>query len=160
MDNLALPFAVAGIVGSGISAGVAFVFSNAIMGSLGAAPAEHGMRVMQEINRRVYNAAFMGGFAAATLVCLAATVVGVLNIRQPWGGLMAAGGLLYVLGVFLVTGTRNVPLNTALDRARAGTPEGHAIWRDYLNRWTRWNHARTACALFSALCFAGVVLVR
>lgn len=160
MNNLALPLAVAGTVGSGISAGVAFVFSNAIMGSLAAAPAEHGMRVMQEINRRVYNAAFMGGFAAATLVCLAAAVVGVLNLQQRWGAPMVAGGLLYVLGVFLVTGTRNVPLNTALDRAQAGTPEGHAVWRHYLSRWTRWNHARTACALFSALWFAGAVLVR
>lgn len=158
MDNLALPLALTGIVGSGVSAGVAFVFSNAIMVSLAAAPPEHGMRVMQEINRRVYNAAFMGGFAAATLVGLAAAVVGVLNIQERWGLPMAAGGLLYVVGVFLVTGARNVPLNTALDRARAGTPEGHAVWRDYLIRWTRWNHARTACALFSALCFAGAAL--
>lgn len=155
-----MPLALAGIVASGLSAGVAFVFSNAIMGSLAAAPAEHGMRVMQEINRRVYNAAFMGGFAVATLVGLAATVVGVLNVQQRWGAPMAAGGLLYVLGVFVVTGTRNVPLNTALDGARAGTPEGHAVWQDYLSRWTRWNHARNAFALFSALCFAGAALAR
>lgn len=45
---------------------------------------------------------------------------------------------------------RNVPLNNAL---AAVTPEHAATngtWSRYLNRWTAWNHLRTASSLGAA----------
>ena len=70
--------------------------------------------------------------------------------------MMLAGGALYVLGMFVVTVVRNVPLNNALEAADPSSPDGAAIWSRYLREWTTWNHVRTiastaACAAFIAV---------
>ncbi len=44
----------------------------------------------------------------------------------------------------------NVPLNNALDKADPDTPEGQAVWTDYLKRWTRLNTLRTVLAVVAA----------
>ena len=68
---------------------------------------------------------------------------------------MLAGGVLYVLGMFVVTMTFNVPLNNALAAADPASQEAASLWARYLTDWTFWNHVRTvastlACALFIA----------
>lgn len=68
---------------------------------------------------------------------------------------MAAGGVLYVLGMFVVTMIFNVPLNDALAAVDPASAEATKIWARYLNDWTLWNHVRTisstaACVLFMA----------
>ena len=53
------------------------------------------------------------------------------------------GAALYVVGTFGVTMAINVPMNVELDAADAAAPEGTAVWRRYLRRWTAWNTLRT-----------------
>lgn len=67
---------------------------------------------------------------------------------------MVAGTLLYVIGCVLITITINVPLNKALAAVDPDSGTGTDVWSNYLDRWTRWNHARTiaafaACVLFT-----------
>lgn len=70
-------------------------------------------------------------------------------------GEVAAGGVLYVLGMFVVTVIFNVPLNNALAATDPANHEAASLWARYLTDWTLWNHVRTAastaaCALFIA----------
>ena len=66
---------------------------------------------------------------------------------------MLAGGVLYVLGMFVVTMVFNVPLNDTLAATDPSSTEAASLWARYLNDWTIWNHMRTisstlACGLF------------
>ena len=63
---------------------------------------------------------------------------------------MLAGGLLYVVGGFLVTIVFNVPMNNALAVVDPASAEGASYWTRYLTRWTAWNHVRTVACLAAA----------
>ena len=81
-------------------------------------------------------------------------VIGALEIGTWRGRLLLIGGVPYVAGMFGVTMVFNVPLNDALAAVNAESRTGDAIWRDYVVRWTRWNHVRTVCCLLAAAAFS------
>ena len=58
------------------------------------------------------------------------------------------------MGTFLVTGLGNVPLNEELAAVSATDPGARDVWEHYLNRWTMWNHIRTAAAMAGALLYS------
>ncbi|MFL2096705.1 anthrone oxygenase family protein [Marinilactibacillus psychrotolerans] len=57
------------------------------------------------------------------------------------------------MGCFLVTGTRNVPLNNQLEAVNAEDNGSQDVWERYLKSWTMWNHIRTASSLIAMICF-------
>ena len=60
------------------------------------------------------------------------------------------GGLVYVLGMTVVTMLFNVPLNNAL---AAGGSASEELWPQYLRRWTLWNHVRTLASTAASALF-------
>ncbi len=142
--------AVATVLGAGTIAGTFFAFSNFIMAALGRLAPDRGMEAMQAINVTVLNPLFLGVFVGTAVLSLALVLLAVASEGVAASGLLIAGGLLYVVGCFLVTGTRNVPLNKALAAADPGGEEGAALWAHYLSRWTFWNHLRTLASLAAA----------
>jgi uncharacterized membrane protein len=96
---------------------------------------------------------FMPLFFGTTLASAALVVIGLSRLRAPGSVLLIAGGLVYVAGMFGVTMFCNVPLNNALQAVTTESRTGTAIWNDYLRRWTRWNHLRTASCLIAAALF-------
>jgi len=96
---------------------------------------------------------FVGIGAAAVLAVLA-----LVRWGEPGAMIMLAGGLIYVVGMFICTVVYNVPLNNELAQAGTGSAE---VWARYLKDWTFWNHVRTlastaAMALFiAAIAFRG-----
>lgn len=156
-DALITPLAIAAVLGSGIVAGVLLGFSSFMIRTLRELTAADGIRVMQSINRTIVRSPFILAFIGTTL--LSGTLIifgGVLAARDagqaaPW---LIAGGAAYLLGVFLVTAIFNVPRNTALDGVDPGSADGHAVWRDYLTTWVRWNHVRTVAACAATVFFA------
>lgn len=142
-------------VGSGINAGLFFIFSNTIMTSLGRLKPAEGAAAMQMINRVILNpvffAIFFGTAVASLLLIVAAS-------RVPGGGrYLTGGGALYLLGCIVVTVTRNVPLNEALDKSDVASAEGARLWERYLKEWTVWNHVRTiACVLAAGMFTLGL----
>lgn len=64
-----------------------------------------------------------------------------------------AGAASYVLGTFGVTIAFNVPLNDMLAAVVPSDPRVPDAWADYLRRWTRWNHVRTAAATVAMALF-------
>ena len=136
--------------------GLYFAFSAFIMRALEeSGPA--GVTAMNAINRVILRSWFMPLFVGTTLASLALAVLGLFELPALRGGCLIAGGLLYGAGMFGVTMFCNVPLNNALAEVTAETRAGTAIWKDYLRRWTLWNHLRTGSCMAAAAVFIFVL---
>jgi uncharacterized membrane protein len=140
-------------VGCGLLAGLYFALSAFIMTALGRIGQAAGIAAMNAINIAIVQSLFMPIFLATTAASAALAVIAALRWGEPGAMAMAAGGVLYVLGMFVVTVIFNVPLNNALAAADPASHEAASLWARFLTDWTLWNHVRTvsstaACALF------------
>jgi len=134
-----------------------FAFSAFVMAALAQMPVAQGIRAMQHINTTVFTPWFMGPFFGTALLGVGAVVLGLLNTEQGWWFPMASAGLLYVLGVFVVTAAGNVPLNTRLAAVDADDPRSAELWRTYVVVWTRWNHVRVIASVLALIQFGGAL---
>ena len=142
-------------IGCGLLAGLYFAFSAFIMTALSRIGQGAGVAAMNAINVAIVQSLFLPIFLATTTASAALTVIALFRWGEPGAMAMAAGGVLYVLGMFGVTMILNVPLNDALAAADPAGHEAASLWSRYLTDWTLWNHVRTvsstaACALFIA----------
>lgn len=147
-----LSYAVAAAaVGSGLMAGLFFVFSNVAMRAFGDLGPERGMEAMQRINVRILNPVFFLVFFGTSILCVVVGIVCVGTLDEPGRAWFLAGGTAYVLGVFAVTVAFNVPLNNKL--ARATPSDALVAWPAYVSAWLPWNHVRTWACLVALTCF-------
>lgn len=140
-------------IGCGLLAGLYFAFSTFIMTAFGRIGQASGIAAMNAINAVIVQSLFLPVFLATTATSAALALLALLRWGEPGAMAMLAGGVLYVLGMFVVTMIFNVPLNNALAAADPGSQEAASLWARYLTDWTMWNHVRTvastlACALF------------
>ncbi|MGE3172499.1 MAG: DUF1772 domain-containing protein [Planctomycetota bacterium] len=143
----------AAAIGAVLVAGIFFAFSTFVMGALGRLAPGEGIRAMQAINVVVINPWAMGALFGTGLLCVAAVTWAWIG-GGPLRATTLGAALLYVVGCIGVTAACNVPLNDKLAAVAADDAAAHEMWRDYLVRWTSWNHVRTAASLA-----AGVVLL-
>ncbi|MBI5131289.1 MAG: DUF1772 domain-containing protein [Rhodopseudomonas palustris] len=144
-----------GAIGCGLMAGVYFTFSAFVMTALARLPPASGIAAMNAINADIVRSLFLPLFFGTTLAAAALAALGVLQWGEPGAAAMAAGGAIYVLGMFVVTVARNVPLNNALAATDPASAAAAEPWATYVRDWTWWNHLRTvastaACGLFVA----------
>lgn len=137
-------------LGCGLMGGLYFAFSAFIMRALGSLGHPAGAAAMNAINADILRSPFMPLFLATTLASVVAAALGLVDPGARAALPMLVGGLVYFVGMFVITMVCNVPLNNALAAGSTGADE---IWALYLQRWTLWNHVRTlasiaACALF------------
>jgi uncharacterized membrane protein len=142
-------------VGCGLLAGVYFAFSAFVMTALSRIDQAAGISAMNAISVEIVRSLFMPLFVGTTLTAAASAVLALFRWATPGSTAMLAGGVIYVLGMFVVTAVFNVPLNDALAAVDPSGAEGRSLWVHYLKNWTLWNHVRTvastaACALFIA----------
>jgi uncharacterized membrane protein len=71
---------------------------------------------------------FMPVFLLTTLTSAALAVMAMFRWGQSGSVAMLVGGVLYVLGMFVVTMVFNQPLNEALAAADPASTEGAALW--------------------------------
>ncbi|MFD9706083.1 DUF1772 domain-containing protein [Lentzea sp. NPDC059081] len=128
-------YAIIATAAAGLMAGVFFSFSTAVMPGLADLPADQARAAMRRINARIQNPLFLLMFLGTAVLCLGEVVFDGRYV----------GGLLYVVGAFLVTVVVNVPMNNRLERT------DDTYWDEYLRKWTRWNHLRAAASLASAV---------
>ena len=141
-------------IACGLMAGLYFAFSTFIMQALGSIDRSAGAAAMNAINRVIQRSLFMPLFVGSSLGSLALAVIGLTNWAAPGAAAMLAGGLIYFIGVFVVTIRFNVPLN---NRLAAASDE---VWSDYLGRWTRWNHVRTISSTAALILFIMAIAQR
>jgi len=153
IEKLLFAQALFAALGCGLVAGVFLAFSTFVMQALERLPSEIGIAAMQSINLAVLRSGFILVFLTTAADCLLAVVVGVARWREPESPYLIVGGLLYLVGTFLVTMVCNVPRNAALMSLRLDDPSAADDWARYIQGWTRWNHVRTAAALAAAACF-------
>jgi len=134
-------------LGSGLLGGLFFVFSVCIMTALGRLSPPNGIAAMQSINVTILNGTFLTVFLGTALACAALILASFLSWTPSGSMLALAGSLAFLVGITGVTMVFNVPMNNALDAVRPDSPEGAAVWQDYLSRWTMWNHVRTIAGL-------------
>jgi uncharacterized membrane protein len=148
-------------LGSGLMAGLFFIFSVTVMDALGRLPPAQGIAAMQSINVVILNPIFFAVFFGTAALCLVLAVWSVLAWQAPGSAWLLVGSILYVVGAIVVTMAFNVPMNDTLAAIDPASGEGARVWAGYLTGWTRWNHVRTvAClaataALIMALYFHG-----
>ena len=140
-------------IGCGLLAGLYFAFSTFIMTALGRIGQVSGITAMNAINTVIVQSLFMPLFLGTTLASLLLAIAAAFRWGEPGAAAMLAGGLLYVIGMFVCTAVFNVPLNNALAAVDPASMEAASLWARYLTDWTLWNHVRTvsstlACALF------------
>ena len=137
-------------LGCGLMAGFFFAFSVSVMKALGRLPPAQGIAAMQSINLVVINPVFLITFFGTAVACVAVAISALRTWHGPGAAYLLAGGLLYLVGSFLVTIVFNVPRNDALAAVDPSSAAGATLWASYLTAWTAWNHVRTAAALAAA----------
>lgn len=154
VDGLLFAVTLFAALGCGLMAGVFFAFSAFVMKAFARLPPGEGMAAMQAVNVAVLNPLFLTVFLGTAVACAIAVVSSWLRWHEPGAVYGLAGGLLYLIGTFLVTAVFNVPKNNALASAAPADPGSARLWASYLASWTAWNHVRTAAALAAAAAFS------
>lgn len=132
-----LPALIAALL-LGLSAGLFFAFSIAVMPGLRRVDDAAFVAAMTAINRAILNLPFGLVFVGALIAPVVAAILAfITGASSPW--LLLAAAALYLVGVLVVTGAVNVPLNEALDR------DGDR--RAFEKRWVRFTTVRTVSAI-------------
>lgn len=136
------------LLASGIMAGFFYAYSFSAMWGFDRADPRHAIGGMNGINVAVQNPIFLVFFMGVPLLLILASVLYWQAGHLPSLGLFTAAAIAYLVGTFGVTVAINVPMNNALaDTAiPADIETARDIWNAYSNRWTPWNHIRTASA--------------
>jgi uncharacterized membrane protein len=138
-------------MGCAITGGVLYGFSSFVMRALAQLPAGQGVAAMNSINRAVITPSFMVAFVGTALLAVGLAVAVLATSPPPQRTLVIAAAVLYAVGCFGVTMGVNQPMNLAL--AAMPADRAAAYWPEYVARWLRWNHVRTAAALAAAALF-------
>jgi uncharacterized membrane protein len=144
----------AALLGSALVGGVFFAFSSFVMKALAKIPSAEGIAAMQSINVVVINPSFLGAFLGTAVLSLGVAGLALTGWDHPSAWCFFGGAAFYLVGTFVVTMLGNVPLNNRLAAVPATDPAALKVWERYLDRWTKWNHVRTASAMAAALLFS------
>jgi uncharacterized membrane protein len=149
-DKLLFALTLFSALGCWLIAGVFFAFSTFVMKALAWIQPGQGIAAMQSINAAVPGSLFGMTFLGTAAACAVLAVLSLFRWHKPGAGYLLAGGLLYLVGVILVTMIFNVPKNNVLAAVDPASGEGASLWADYVSSWTVWNHLRTAASLAAA----------
>jgi uncharacterized membrane protein len=147
-------------VGCGLLGGLYFAFSTFIMTSLARIGQVAGISAMNAINEDIVRSLFMPVFLGTTLASLALACLAIFRWSEPGALAMLAGGLIYVVGMFVVTMIFNVPINNALAAVDASSADAAPLWALYLKDWTFWNHVRTIASMGASVLFVAAIAAR
>jgi uncharacterized membrane protein len=129
-----------------LCAGLFLGWSIIVMPGFSAGPPSVWIAAMNAINPAVRNAAFAVVFFGPVLLGLACAWVVRGTPALPW---VAGAWLLHAAGVVGATMLLDVPINEAMASWDAANPP--ADWRAVQDRWTTYNHLRTAAGIVATL---------
>ena len=144
-----LTLLVASIVASGLVAGLLFGWLVSVIPGTSRVDDRTYVSTMQSINVAIINPPFVITFMLTPLVLAIAAAVEYRAGRHRRAITLLSAAAVYVVGVMVVTGVGNVPLNNTLDAVdidSVGDTELHADRTGYETPWNRWHTLRTAAA--------------
>lgn len=151
MSSFAQTMTIICAVGAATAAGAFFTFSTFTMAGLKRLAPAHGAAAMQAINKEAPTPLFMLLLFGTGAACLVLTIHAALHLEDAASRYQLVAGVVYIVGVVLVTIGYHVPRNNILDRLDPSSPEGIAYWAIYLEEWVRMNHLRTIAPLVTAV---------
>ncbi|MGH1539556.1 MAG: DUF1772 domain-containing protein [Arenicella sp.] len=141
-------------ISCGLISGFFLTFSDFLMRSLKLANAEAGIEVMQIINREVWKSTTMVLLWSMVALSLFLSVYAYFELTGSMALFTMTGGIVYLLGVFVISFRFNVPMNNQLDRMEKSSVETTNYWEDsYVGPWVFWNYIRALKAGIAAVCF-------
>ena len=132
---------------SGLMAGIYLAFSGFIMRAFATLAPADGIAAMNAINETIVKTSFLPLFFGSSIAAALLVVFGFWQWGAPGSSRAIIAGGSYVVGMFIITATANVPLNKRLAEITRDNTEARQIWDRYQISWTRWNTARTIAAL-------------
>lgn len=138
---------IAATLSTGLTAGLFFSFSVAVMLGLGKTDDRSFVATMQSINREILNGWFMLAFMG-TLIFTA--IAGLFHLGKDQRSVLVwiAIAFAFSLLTWIITMAFNVPLNNEIDAA--GDPDKikdlAAVREQFETAWVRWNIFRTLTA--------------
>ncbi|WP_040587695.1 DUF1772 domain-containing protein [Allomesorhizobium alhagi] len=147
-------------LGCALLGGLYFSFSAFILTALNRIEQAAGIAAMNSINVVILKSLFMPFFLGTSLASLALASMALFRWGEPGSLAMLSGGILYVVGMSVVTMMFNVPLNNALAAVEPASAEGAQVWARYLKDWAFWNHVRTIACIAASALFIGAIAAR
>lgn len=139
------------IVCFGFLGGIYFAFSFFVMQSLNKINHLEAIRAMNSINSVILKSPFMLLFFFSTFIAL---IIFLKNlVSKNFMSNESFASCLFLIGMFLCTAIKNVPLNNKLatfDFSDTST-DSKVKWNYYYKNWTKWNHVRTASCFLSTI---------
>ena len=134
------------IISFGFLGGVYFAFSFFVMQSLNKIDHKEAINAMSSINLVILKSPFMILFFFSSFIALALFLKSIFAYE-----ILSSRGfasLVFLIGMFLCTAIKNVPLNDKLASFNDSlSPE--IEWNYYYKNWIMWNHVRTASCFLS-----------
>jgi len=140
--------------------GIFVAFSDFIMRSFNLVRGAGGIESMQILNVEIMRSIFMVMFIGLVPISLVIAVYAGVSAEGTAARLLMLAGGLYLVGVFLLTGLGNVPLNNRLAVMDPAAAQTLAFWKEtYMTRWVNLNSVRAAvCMVSSGLTLAALVV--
>jgi uncharacterized membrane protein len=142
IDRLLFGATVLAVLGSGLIGGVFFSFGAFMLKAISRLPAPQAIAAMQSITRAIKNSLFLAIFFATAALAGVLGPAALVYWSRPGSAYLLLGSFLFLSFPFGVTLLKNVPLNNRLASAKPESVEGASYWREFLARWTLWNHLR------------------
>ena len=132
--------------------GILYSFSDFIMRALNRLPSKLAIEAMNAINVSVYKSLFMVLFMLLPITSVILTITSVLMYGWGESAFVLSAGVVYIIGMFTVTGRGNVPLNEML-KSKVFNQNNEETWNRYYVKWTRLNTLRCIFGVVSSLLF-------
>ena len=135
---------IAATVTTGLLAGLYFAFSCAVMPGLAVTSDTTLVESMQRINEKIINGWFIPVFVGGVVLPITAAIMVAVDGETDVLLWTLAAAVLAVVG-FVITASRNVPLNNQLDKAGPieAMDDARTVRMAFEGPWTRWNTYRT-----------------
>lgn len=155
-------FLLAGIVNTGLIAGLMFGWTVSVIPGLRKIGDHTYVSTMQNINRETVNPGFTIPFMIPPLIVGVAAFMQFRAGDSRRGWLLGSAALTYLVGLLGVTIGGNIPLNNALDAfdlTRATEPQLRDRRISYEGPWNRWHYVRTVASVGSFVLCATAAIV-
>lgn len=139
---------------SALIAGLFFAYTFSVNLGLHKSDDKTYLIAMQNINREILNPAFYSCFLGAPLLLIVSSVL-YFDLSSPKFYLILTACISYIVGVFIITAAKNVPLNNQLNSFDLSKASSEAIYRMRLrieDPWVFWNNIRTIFSFITLVC--------